>query len=106
MYKNPMIKQPFKPQPFKQQPSRLPPYINRTIIPTKEIDPTIISTLLLKVSTDEINILEIGNFIMTNGITTNDMLNEDGESILHLIISNENLSEKKKLELILRKYIK
>jgi ankyrin repeat protein len=100
MYKNPMNKQPFKPQPFKQQQPRLPPYINRTIIPTKEIDPSIISTLLLKVSTDEVNILELGNFIMTNGITTNDMLNESGESILHIIISNENLSEKKKVEII------
>lgn len=99
MYKNPMSKQPFKPN-LSKLPPRLPPYINRTIIPTKEIDPSIISTLLLKVSTDEVNILELGNFIMSNGITTNDMLNEDGESILHIIISNENLSQKKKLDLI------
>ena len=79
-------------------------FLNRTIIPTKDIDPLLISTLLLKVSTDEINILELGNFILTNGITTNDMLNEDGESILHLIISNNNISSRKKLEII--KYLK
>ena len=94
-----MSKQQIKPNQSKLPP-RLPPYINRTIIPTKEVDPTIISTLLLKVSTDEVNILELGNFIMSNGITTNDMLNEDGESILHIIISNDNLSSKKKLDLI------
>ena len=95
--RNPMT---FKPQQYRPQPPRLPPYINRTVIPTKEIDPLIISTLLLKVSTDDINILELGNFILSNGITTNDMINEDGESILHLIISNQNLSDKKKLEII------
>ena len=103
MYKNPMInKNPmaFKSQQYRPQPPRLPPYINRTVLPTKEIDPLMISTLLLKVSTDDINILELGNFILSNGITTNDMINEDGESILHLIISNQNLSDKKKLEII------
>ena len=95
--RNPMA---FKSQQYRPQPPRLPPYINRTVLPTKEIDPLIISTLLLKVSTDDVNILELGNFILSNGITTNDMINEDGESILHLIISNQNLSDKKKLEII------
>ena len=86
-----------------RQPMRQP-FLNRTIIPSKDIDPLIISTLLLKVSTDEINILDIGNFILSNGITTNDMLNEDGQSIIHIIISNDNISSRKKLELI--KYLR
>ncbi len=90
-------------QQSKQQPQRQS-FFNRTIIPSKVIDPLLISTLLLKVSTDEINVLELGNFITSNGITINDMLNEDGESILHLIISNENISSRKKLEII--KYLK
>ena len=34
-------------------------FLNRTIIPSKDIDPILISTLLLKVSTDEINILDL-----------------------------------------------
>ena len=79
-----------------RQPMRQP-FLNRTIIPSKDIDPLLISTLLLKVSTDEVNILDLGNFILSNGITTNDMLNEDGQSILHIIISNDNISSRKKL---------
>ena len=103
--KNPQMS--YMTQQYKQQQFRQPqrqPFLNRTIIPSKDIDPVLISTLLLKVSTDEINILELGNFILSNGITTNDMLNEDGQSILHLIISNENISSRKKLEII--KYLR
>ena len=60
-----------------QQVQRINPYLNRTVIPTKEIDPLIISKLLLNVSTNENNILDLKEFILKNGITTNDMLNEE-----------------------------
>jgi ankyrin repeat protein len=90
-------------KPSQRQPQRQP-FLNRTIIPSKDIDPLLISTLLLKVSTDEVNLLDLGNFILSNGITTNDMLNEDGQSILHIILLNDNISSRKKLEII--KYLK
>ena len=83
-----------------QQVQRMNPYLNRTVIPTKEIDPLIISKLLLNVSTNENNILDLKEFILKNGITTNDMLNEEGQSILHIVISNENLSKRQKLEIV------
>lgn len=83
-----------------QQVQRINPYLNRTVIPTKEIDPLIISKLLLNVSTNENNILDLKEFILKNGITTNDMLNEEGQSILHIVLSNENLSKRQKLEII------
>ncbi len=85
-------------QPIRQ------PYLNRTIIPSKDVDPLLISTLLLKVSTDDVNVLDLGNFIISNGITANDMVNEDGQNILHIIISNDNISSRKKLEII--KYLR
>lgn len=83
-----------------QQVQRANPYFNRTVIPSKEIDPIIISKLLLNVSSNENNILDLKEFIMKNGITTNDMLNEDGQSILHIILQNENLSKRQKIEII------
>ena len=83
-----------------QQVQRINPYLNRTVIPTKEIDPLIISKLLLNVSTNENNILDLKEFILKNGITTNDMLNEEGQSILHIVLSNENLSKRQKLEIV------
>jgi ankyrin repeat protein len=83
-----------------QQVQRINPYMNRTVIPTKEIDPLIISKLLLNVSTNENNILDLKEFILKNGITTNDMLNEEGQSILHIVLSNENLSKRQKLEIV------
>ena len=83
-----------------QQVQRINPYLNRTVIPTKEIDPLIISKLLLNVSTNENNILDLKEFILKNGITTNDMLNEEGQSILHIVISNDNLSRRQKLEIV------
>ena len=105
MNRNPNIKrgpsfgqaQPFNPQLRQQQPRM--PFMNRTIVPSREYDPLIITQLLLKASTEN-NLLELKKFIMENGITTNDMLNEDGQSILHLILINANLSQRQKLEMV------
>ncbi len=76
---------------------RLP--FNRTIIPARTYDPLIITQLLLKAATEN-NLLDLQKFIHENGITTNDMINEDGQSILHLILLNLNLSKRQKLEMI------
>ncbi len=105
MNRNPNIKrgppfgqaQPFNPQ-LRPQIPRVP-MINRTILPSREYDPLIITQLLLKASTEN-NLLELKKFIMENGITTNDMLNEEGQSILHLILINANLSKRQKLEMV------
>jgi ankyrin repeat protein len=105
MNRNPNIKrgppfgqgQSFNPQLRPQIPRPNP--INRTILTSREYDPLIITQLLLKVSTEN-NLLELKKFIMENGITTNDMLNEDGQSILHLILINANLSKRQKMEMV------
>lgn len=85
----------FNPQ-FRQ--SRIP-MVNRTIIPERNYDPQIITQLLLKASTEN-NFIDLKKFIMENGITTNDMLNDEGQSILHLILLNINLTPRQKLEMI------
>lgn len=79
---------------------RVNPFLNRTLIPSKEIDPLLISKLLLNVSTNESNILELKEYIIKNGITTSDMINEEGQSILHVVIANDNLSKRQKLDIV------
>ena len=79
---------------------RTNPFLNRTLIPSKEIDPLLISKLLLNVSTNESNILELKEYIIKNGITTSDMINEEGQSILHVVIANDNLSKRQKLDIV------
>lgn len=81
-----------------RQPTRIP-MVNRTIIPERNYDPQIITQLLLKASTEN-NFIDLKKFIMENGITTNDMLNDEGQSILHLILLNVNLTPRQKLEMI------
>lgn len=81
-----------------RQPQRQP-IVNRTIIPERKYDQQIIAQLLLKASTEN-NFIDLQKFIMENGITTNDMLNDEGQSILHLILLNINLSDRQKLEMI------
>lgn len=85
--------------PQMRPPPMRPTIINRTIIPSREYDPLIITQLLLKASTEN-NLLDLKKFIMENGITTSDMLNEEGQSILHLVLLNLNLSERQKLEFV------
>jgi ankyrin repeat protein len=79
---------------------RTNPFLNRTLIPSKEIDPLLISKLLLNVSTNESNILELKEYIIKNGITTSDMINEEGQSILHVVIANDNLSKRQKFDIV------
>jgi len=97
MSRNPIIR---KPSTFgQQQPVPRNLMINRTIFPKTEYDPLIISQLLLKAASEN-NLIDIKKFIMENGITTNDMMNEDGQSILHLILLNQNLTDRQKLEMV------
>ena len=86
--------------PIGQTLQRANPFLNRTLIPSKEIDPLLISKLLLNVSTNESNILELKEYIIKNGITTSDMINEEGQSILHIVIANDNLSKRQKLDIV------
>ncbi len=89
---------PFAPGGQFQPPIQRMPF-NRTIIPARTFDPLIITQLLLKAATEN-NLLELQKFINENGITTNDMINEEGQSILHLILLNLNLSKRQKLEMV------
>ena len=43
--------------------------------------------------------ITIKNFILTNGITVNDMIDSTGESVLHKILINYNLTSRDKIEL-------
>ena len=83
-----------KPQPISMQQPRI---INRTIINQPVIDPTIIGKLFLLCI--EGKVTPIKEYIIKNGLTVNDMVDTNGESILHKVLQNENLSKRDKLEL-------
>jgi len=83
-------------QPFIQQPRTFG--LNRTIINAKEVDQSIVQKLFLSATTGNVN--EIKQFIKTHGITINDMVDDKGQSILHVICKNENINEREKLHCI------
>lgn len=87
-------------QSFQQR----PPYqqqrqvLNRTFLKDKFKDPLAIASILLKFT--EGNILDIKKIMGEFGITINELVDENGKSVLHLILENDNLSKEHKLELI------
>ena len=70
---------------------------NRTIVNPTTIDPVIIGKLFLLCIEGKIS--PIKEYIIKNGLTVNDMVDTNGESILHKVLQNENLSKRDKIEL-------
>lgn len=88
---NPNFKQfaPFVPRP--------PLTINRSSIPEKKISDELINKLHLVVADG--NFLKVTEFILANNLSMSPK-NVNGESVLHLIIKNTNLTEYDKMQLV------
>lgn len=82
------------PFPSIQQP-RL--FNNRTIINPITVDPVVVGKLFLLCIEGKIS--PIKEYIIKNGLTVNDMVDTNGESILHKVLQNENLLKRDKIEL-------
>ena len=70
---------------------------NRTIVNPVPVDPVILGKLFLLCIEGKIS--QIKEYINKNGLTVNDMVDTNGESILHKVLQNENLSKRDKIEL-------
>ena len=81
MYRNP--RQPFI--PFTQRP--IP--VNRTLIKSKNVNESEIQRLFETAMLG--NVTELKKIIKSIGLTVSDMVDNEGKSILHIIIENENL---------------
>jgi hypothetical protein len=83
------------------QPSNIPrpppPQINRTLFQERVVDQSIIGKLFLLCIEGKVSAIK--DFILQNGLTVNDMVDTTGDSILHKILQNENLSKRDKIEL-------
>ena len=91
--------QPFGMRQFTPQPR---PYVNRVLFNDAPIDQSIISKLFLLIQED--NFKKLQEFINENGITTNSMIDDNGQTIVHVITSSQNLSVVTKKQLL--KYLK
>jgi hypothetical protein len=74
-----------------------PPFVPRTIINSRIIDPTIIAKLFL--ICQEGQITNIKDYILKNGLTANDLVNTDGQSILHVILLNDSITSREKTDI-------
>lgn len=79
------------PQPRFQNPAR-------TILPERKVDSSLIDKLFLLFQKG--NITEINDFILANDLNTN-VINENGESLLHLVLKNDTMSAKTKYDICL-----
>lgn len=72
--------------------------INKISVPEKKMNPELVNRMFLSVS--EGDYLKVKEFILSNQIS---MIakNDSGESVLHLIIKNSNISDSDKLQLII-----
>ena len=73
------------------------PIVGKYYIPEKKLNEETISKLFLAVS--EGNFLKIKDFILSNEISMS-AKNDSGESVLHTIIKNSNISSNEKLDLV------
>lgn len=74
-----------------------PPFVSRTIINQRVIDPTIIAKLFLICQEGQIS--NIKDYILKNGLTANDLVNTDGQSILHVILLNDSMTPREKTDI-------
>lgn len=87
----------YNPRPTFNAPPRTT-FPNRTLIKPKEVDTSVIQQLFTTVMLG--NITEIKKLIKQYGLTTVDMVDENGQNILHIILENDNLSKADKTECI------
>lgn len=66
-------------------------------IPEKKISSDVVNQIFAEVTTG--NYLKLKDFLLANQLTLS-ARSEKGESVLHLIISNSNISQKEKLQLV------
>jgi hypothetical protein len=90
-------KAPFPTTNLSSLPRPPPPQINRTLFQEKTVDQSIIGKLFLLCIEGKVSAIK--DFIIQNGLTVNDMVDTSGDSILHKILQNENLSKRDKIEL-------
>ena len=93
---------PFQPFGMKQFTPQPRPYVNRVLFNDAPIDQSIISKLFLLIQED--NFKKLQEFINENGITTNSMIDDNGQTVVHVITSSQNLSIVTKKQLL--KYLK
>jgi len=74
-----------------------PPFIPRTIINQRVVDSTIIAKLFL--ICQEGIISNIKEYILSKRLTANDLVNIDGQSILHVILLNDSISPRDKTDI-------
>ena len=71
-------------------------YPNRTLIDPKEINVTEIQRLFETAMLG--NVTELKKMIKTIGLTVSDMIDNEGKSIIHVIIENDNLTTSDKTD--------
>ena len=87
-----------------KKPQQTTPYpyvsrqINRTLVNSKTQDEIIIQRLFKECNSG--NVSTIKNYILKNGLTVNDMIDENNTSVLHVILTNENMSNIDKLKIV------
>jgi ankyrin repeat protein len=74
-----------------------PPFIPRTIINQRVVDPSIIAKLFLICQEGVIS--NIKNYIISKGLNANDLVNTDGQSILHVILLNDSITPREKTDI-------
>ena len=74
-----------------------PPFIPRTIVNSRVVDPTIIAKLFLICQEGVIS--NIKDYIISKGLTANDLVNTDGQSILHVILLNDSITPREKTDI-------
>jgi len=74
-----------------------PPFVPRTIINPRVVDSTIIAKLFLICQEGQIS--NIKDYILKNGLTANDLVNTDGQSILHVILLNDSITPREKTDI-------
>lgn len=74
-----------------------PPFVARTIVNPRVVDSTIIAKLFLICQEGQIS--NIKDYIILNGLTANNLVNTDGQSILHVILLNDSITPREKIEI-------
>jgi hypothetical protein len=82
-------------QPFIPMNNRIQ---SKIIIESRSIDKNIIQRLFLLCTDGSISAIK--DYILKFGITNNDMVDENGQSNIHIIIQNDNLNQGEKIELL------
>jgi len=93
----PQFRPSFRP-PFQPSFGQIRPPMGRTMIESRVINKSIVQKLFLLCVDGSIS--SVKDYILKTGITINDMVDENGQSIIHIIIQNDNLNQGEKIELL------